>query len=325
MQKVKVVHQSFKATEAMQPFKQRMPEFPKRNPSTTKMDTTNPSGKSQNKRSTSKKIRINRQNASPEGAKENIFPPDYNKQSSPGITGTPIYLFIDLSVLDIDSIDEAKMHFSMQVYVREIWKDSRLNLTCLKPVAFINTDIPNEIVQELWTPNLVFENAKSGELFNVLVPNTFTAVLPNEALFRASRYNLIIGCYMNFMYYPIDVQECYLQISILANTEKRVILRWAHEDEQLKMFFKGVSFGNKIQSLKYELLPPRPYRTKERFNHAQVSSMSTFRAPWWCSCHGHRFGLMSGPSQPGSPSGDVLSDPCDSDDSGSEQPSCHQL
>ncbi|GIX80262.1 gamma-aminobutyric acid receptor subunit rho-1 [Caerostris darwini] len=155
----------------------------------------------------------------------------------------------------------------MQAYVREIWKDSRLNLTCLKPVSFINTDIPNEIVQELWTPNLVFENAKSGELFNVLVPNTFTAVLPNEALFRASRYNLVIGCYMNFMYYPIDVQECYLQISILANTEKRVILRWAHENEQLKMFFKGVSFGNKIQSLKYELLPPRSYRTKAKFNH----------------------------------------------------------
>ncbi|GFY58969.1 neur_chan_LBD domain-containing protein [Trichonephila inaurata madagascariensis] len=119
---------------------------------------------------------------------ENGFPPDYNKQASPGILGEPAHLFVDLSVLDIDKIDEARMEFSIQTYLREVWKDTRLNLSCLlKEDTVSDTAVPKEIVDRLWTPDLVFDNARSGVLFGLSVPNTYIALLRSGYIFRSSR------------------------------------------------------------------------------------------------------------------------------------------
>ncbi|CAL1291603.1 unnamed protein product, partial [Larinioides sclopetarius] len=99
------------------------------------------------------------------------------------------------------------MEFSIQAYLREIWSDQRLNLSCFfEENAQATIGIPDLIVNELWTPDLVFDNVKSGGLFSLTVPNRFIAVVRNGDLYRASRYNLIVGCYMNFMYYPTDIQ-----------------------------------------------------------------------------------------------------------------------
>ncbi|KAF8770710.1 gamma-aminobutyric acid receptor subunit beta-like [Argiope bruennichi] len=193
---------------------------------------------------------------------EDIFPPDYNKQASPNIPGKPVSLFIDLSVMDIDRIDESSMEFSIQTYMREIWNDRRLNLSCFKTVdALAQIGIPDSVVRELWTPDIIFDNVRSGVLFSLSVRNQFISVLRNGDLYRATRYNFIVGCYMNFIYYPIDIQECYLKISLLSNPDRKVLLQWAREDEHYKNYFKGVSFTNEIQSLKYELRPPKTYKT----------------------------------------------------------------
>ncbi|GBN57669.1 hypothetical protein AVEN_132932-1 [Araneus ventricosus] len=119
---------------------------------------------------------------------ENIFPPDYNKQESPSIPGKPVSLFIDLGVMDIDRIDESSMEFSIQTYLREIWNDQRLNLSCfLEENVRATIGIPDLVVNELWTPDLIFDNVKSGVLFSLSVPNRFIAVLRNGDLYRASR------------------------------------------------------------------------------------------------------------------------------------------
>ncbi|GFT45184.1 gamma-aminobutyric acid receptor subunit rho-3 [Nephila pilipes] len=186
-----------------------------------------------------------------------VFPSDYNKQASPGVPGSPAHLHIDLSVLDIDRIDESHMEFSIQFYLREIWKDNRLNLSCFleNNNSQSNTAVPDSVVNRLWTPDLIFDNAKSGVLFGLSVPNRFIAVLRNGLIYRSSRYNLVIGCNMNFEYYPMDVQECFLKLALMSNPERKVIMRWTTDDEHLCQYFSGASFTHDIQSLKKLLIP----------------------------------------------------------------------
>ncbi|GFT45186.1 gamma-aminobutyric acid receptor subunit delta [Nephila pilipes] len=195
---------------------------------------------------------------------ENVFPPDYNKQASPGVVGNPAHLYIDLNVMDIDRIDEARMEFSIQGYFREVWKDSRLNLSCLAYNNFdSDTSVPERITDRLWTPDIVFDNARSGVLFSLSVPNRYIAFLKSGTIFRSSRYNLVVGCYMNFMFYPMDVQECFLKISLLTTPDHILLIHWASDDSLYKNYFKGVTFAHDMQTLKYDLLPPRTYTTKQ--------------------------------------------------------------
>ncbi|CAL1262158.1 unnamed protein product, partial [Larinioides sclopetarius] len=109
--------------------------------------------------------------------------PGYNKRAPPGEPGTPANLFIDLSVLDIDRIDEARLEFSIHVYFRELWNDSRVNLSSFPSESSKGyTAIPDTLVDKLWMPDVIFENAKSGVIFSLSVPNTYISVLRSSTL-----------------------------------------------------------------------------------------------------------------------------------------------
>ncbi|XP_055931874.1 glycine receptor subunit alpha-3-like [Argiope bruennichi] len=68
---------------------------------------------------------------------------------------------------------------------------------------------------------------------------------------------------MIFYYYPMDTQECFLKIALLSNPDDRAILHWAEEAEPPFQKTESIVFTNDIQPLKYQLLPPRAYTTKE--------------------------------------------------------------
>ncbi|KAG8173924.1 hypothetical protein JTE90_028677 [Oedothorax gibbosus] len=158
------------------------------------------------------------------GRTSDVFPPDYNKHKSPGYKGHPAILYLELSILDIDRIDEGRMEFCLQTYVYERWNDWRLNLSSYvgrNAVAF-----PQTLVHDLLVPVLVFDNAKSGVLFDLSVPNSYVRVDDDGSLALASRYNLVISCQMNFVYYPMDTQLCFIKMALLSNPDYKVTLHW---------------------------------------------------------------------------------------------------
>ncbi|XP_055931488.1 gamma-aminobutyric acid receptor subunit rho-3-like [Argiope bruennichi] len=127
--------------------------------------------------------------------------------------------------MDIDQITEEKMEYSMQFYVNEYWKDPRLNLTHRREHFHISTDI----VEEMWTPDLIFENSKGGWVYQLAVPNIIVQTHLYGYLHRFTRYNMKISCSMYLQNYPMDTQKCFLSITSLANDDSRMILKWIHE------------------------------------------------------------------------------------------------
>ncbi|CAL1298411.1 unnamed protein product [Larinioides sclopetarius] len=127
--------------------------------------------------------------------------------------------------MDIDQITEEKMEYSMQFYVNEYWKDPRLNLSHRKE----HFHIPTDIVADMWTPDLIFENSKGGWVYQLAVPNIIVQTHLYGYLHRFTRYNMKISCSMYLQSYPMDKQNCFLSISSLANDDSRMILKWIHE------------------------------------------------------------------------------------------------
>ncbi|KAG8182559.1 hypothetical protein JTE90_007296, partial [Oedothorax gibbosus] len=126
------------------------------------------------------------------GRTSDVFPPDYNKHESPGYQGHPAHVYLELNILDIDRIDESRMEFSIQTYVEERWNDWRLNLSSY--VGEYVEVFPQTLLQDLWVPDLMFDNAKSGVLFDLSVPNTIVEVYKDGSLSRLSSAHISNRC-----------------------------------------------------------------------------------------------------------------------------------
>ncbi|GBM68459.1 Glutamate-gated chloride channel alpha [Araneus ventricosus] len=155
-----------------------------------------------------------------------IVPENYDKNQAPYESeNIPTEVFVNIDIMDIDQITEEKMEYSMQFYVNEYWKDPRLNLSHRKEHFHISTDI----VEDMWTPDLIFENSKGGWVYQLAVPNIIVQTHLYGYLHRFTRYNMKISCSMYLQSYPMDTQNCFLSISSLANDDSRMMLKWIHE------------------------------------------------------------------------------------------------
>lgn len=66
---------------------------------------------------------------------------------------------------------------------------------------------------------------------------------------------------------------------LVANPEQKVTLHWADEVTNPKRVSKCIRFTNDIQPLKYSILPPRSYKTKELWTAGNIQSflIKTFK------------------------------------------------
>ncbi|GFU06675.1 gamma-aminobutyric acid receptor subunit rho-3 [Trichonephila clavipes] len=122
--------------------------------------------------------------------------------------GKPTEVFINLDIMDIDEIAEERMEYSMQFYVNEYWKDTRLNISNRK-----HFQIPKEILKFIWTPDIIFENSKGGWVYQLAVPNIIVKTHLYGYLHRFTRYNMKIACSMFLQNFPMDTQRCFLSIA----------------------------------------------------------------------------------------------------------------
>ncbi|GIY97886.1 glycine receptor subunit alpha-1 [Caerostris extrusa] len=223
-------------------------------------------------------------------APQAVFPSDYNKYDAPG---SPAHVYLDLSVMDVDRVDDGIMRrslntlrnsvfeqeFSIQTYIIEQWVDERLNLSTWVQSDEVNSLFPTVLAKDIWTPDLVFDNAKRGVLFGLSLPNTQIRVSRTGCLYRSSRYNLVIGCRMKFHFYPMDTQLCFLKLALLSNPDRKVLLHWAEEAVPPYRKTQSIVFTNDIQPLKYNLLPPSSYKTTEQWtagNYTYLYANFTF-------------------------------------------------
>ncbi|KAG8175316.1 hypothetical protein JTE90_008146 [Oedothorax gibbosus] len=77
-------------------------------------------------------------------------------------------------------------------------------------------------------------------------------------------YNLVISCLMNFLYYPMDTQLCFITMTLLSNGENKVILHWKKDTGEGDLF-PAIRFANEVEALKYRIGPPKTYKTVDQW------------------------------------------------------------
>ena len=73
--------------------------------------------------------------------------------------------------------------FSLELYFRQYWQDSRL--AYMKPNTQIT--LPGNTADKLWQPDTFFENGKKGELHKLTTLNKVMTIHPDGRVFVSTR------------------------------------------------------------------------------------------------------------------------------------------
>jgi len=133
---------------------------------------------------------------------------------------------IELSVVvrKVSEVDTKKMQMTMQITLRKKWTDQRLEYS-----AF---DYPNSsyislaATQQIWKPDLQFQNEVSGIRHGIVAENSYIRLFPDGTVLTSERLTIVLRCPMNIAYFPFDSQSCPLQIASYGSTREEIIYFW---------------------------------------------------------------------------------------------------
>ncbi|CAD5114938.1 DgyrCDS3969 [Dimorphilus gyrociliatus] len=148
-------------------------------------------------------------------------PPNFN-------TDKVTKVAIDMHISSVDSISEQTMDFIISVFLRQRWEDTRLSHRHFSNLSVISLD--TKMVDRIWVPDLFFRNEKKAEFHDVTVPNRFLRIYENGSIYYSSRISLRLSCPMRLEKFPLDEQQCTLQMESYAHTTDTLLFEWNNPD-----------------------------------------------------------------------------------------------
>ncbi|KAL3990233.1 Neurotransmitter-gated ion-channel ligand binding domain family protein [Acanthocheilonema viteae] len=147
----------------------------------------------------------------------------YDRKTVPVADGVNVK--VDLMVQAISSISEMTASFTADVFFSQIWLDPGLafeNITkCLA-----NLTLSHRTIDDIWLPNVCFQNSKSTSIHNSPTPNIFLLIYPNGTIWVNYRVKVEAPCELDMSSFPMDVQRCTMTFESYSFNVGRVRLDW---------------------------------------------------------------------------------------------------
>ncbi|XP_058517256.1 gamma-aminobutyric acid receptor subunit rho-3 [Ochotona princeps] len=155
---------------------------------------------------------------------------DHDFAIRPGFGGSPVAVGIDVQVESIDSISEVNMDFTMTFYLRHYWKDERLSFpsTTNKSMTF-----DHRLIKKIWVPDIFFVHSKRSFIHDTTMENFMLRVHPDGNVLFSLRITVSAMCFMDFTRFPLDTQNCSLELESYAYSEEDLMLYWKHGNKSL--------------------------------------------------------------------------------------------
>jgi len=146
---------------------------------------------------------------------------NYDKRLRPGHAGKALRITVSLGFLSIGNICAENMEFNVDIYMRQIWNESRLTFGSRDHALILQ----HETLDKIWLPDTYFENAVKTHVQQ----ETRTVVLYGDGLIVFSqRVTITATTLMNFRAYPMDKQVFRLDILSYGRDTKQLNYRGAN-------------------------------------------------------------------------------------------------
>ncbi|TSK98514.1 Gamma-aminobutyric acid receptor subunit rho-1 [Bagarius yarrelli] len=149
----------------------------------------------------------------------------------PGFGGSAIPVGIDVQVESLDGISEVNMDFTMTLYLRHYWKDERL---AFPSGSNLSRTFDARLVKKIWVPDVFFVHSKRSFIHDTTMENIMLRVYPDGNVLYSVRITVTAQCSMDFSSFPLDTQNCSLELESYAYNENDLMLYWKSGNDSLR-------------------------------------------------------------------------------------------
>uniref|UniRef100_A0A665XA99 Gamma-aminobutyric acid type A receptor beta4 subunit n=1 Tax=Echeneis naucrates TaxID=173247 RepID=A0A665XA99_ECHNA len=150
----------------------------------------------------------------------------YDIRLRPDFGGPPVIVGMSINIASIDSISEVNMDYTITMYFQQSWRDKRLAYGELN----LNLTLDNRVADQLWLPDTYFLNDKKSFLHGVTVKNRMIRLHPDGTVLYGLRITTTAACMMDLRRYPLDEQNCTLEIESYGYTTDDIVFFWQGGD-----------------------------------------------------------------------------------------------
>lgn len=132
----------------------------------------------------------------------------YDIRLRPNFGGEPLLVGMDLTIASFDAISEVNMDYTITMYLNQYWKDERLAFSQEEEVLTLSGDF----AEKIWVPDTFFANDKNSFLHDVTERNKLVRLSGDGSVTYGMRFTTTLACMMDLHYYPLDSQNCTVEI-----------------------------------------------------------------------------------------------------------------
>ncbi|XP_064190856.1 gamma-aminobutyric acid receptor subunit beta-1 isoform X3 [Anguilla rostrata] len=112
--------------------------------------------------------------------------------------------------------------YTITMYFLQSWRDRRLSYTGIP----LNLTLDNRVADQLWVPDTYFINDKKSFVHGVTVKNRMIRLHPDGTVLYGLRITTTAACMMDLRRYPLDEQNCTLEIESYGYTTDDIEFYW---------------------------------------------------------------------------------------------------
>ncbi|XP_070711446.1 gamma-aminobutyric acid receptor subunit beta-3-like [Pempheris klunzingeri] len=150
----------------------------------------------------------------------------YDIRLRPDFGGAPVAVGMSIDVASIDMVSEVNMDYTLTMYFQQYWRDKRLAYIGIP----LNLTLDNRVADQLWVPDTYFLNDKKSFVHGVTVKNRMIRLHPDGTVLYGLRITTTAACMMDLRRYPLDEQNCTLEIESYGYTTDDIEFYWKGGD-----------------------------------------------------------------------------------------------
>ncbi|XP_067844306.1 gamma-aminobutyric acid receptor subunit beta-1 isoform X3 [Heptranchias perlo] len=146
----------------------------------------------------------------------------YDIRLRPDFGGLPVDVGMSIDIASIDMVSEVNMDYTLTMYFQQSWRDKRLSYSGIP----LNLTLDNRVADQLWVPDTYFINDKKSFVHGVTVKNRMIRLHPDGTVLYSLRITTTAACMMDLRRYPLDEQNCTLEIESYGYTTDDIKFQW---------------------------------------------------------------------------------------------------
>ncbi|XP_026883649.2 gamma-aminobutyric acid receptor subunit beta-2a isoform X1 [Electrophorus electricus] len=150
----------------------------------------------------------------------------YDIRLRPDFGGAPVAVGMNIDIASIDMVSEVNMDYTLTMYFQQAWRDKRLSYSEIP----LNLTLDNRVADQLWVPDTYFLNDKKSFVHGVTVKNRMIRLHPDGTVLYGLRITTTAACMMDLRRYPLDEQNCTLEIESYGYTTDDIEFYWRGGD-----------------------------------------------------------------------------------------------